>query len=562
MASIKRLSLILTTSCAGAALSACDGANDIASPGTGGNVTIINNSTTVSPTPTPTSTPTPTVTAATGCPTIANTTALTDDGTITGPTGTWRVCTLPAIFSKSTTLPKVSGLVYRINGRVDVGCDGGFSAPTTAAPRTSTTATCTAANGFTLTSGQLTADTAVTLTIEPGVILYGGTGASWLAVNRGNKISAVGTASAPIIFTSRDNILGQSTDTSIGQWGGVVLMGRGIVTDCTTGSTPTTTATGTTNSCERQTEGAADPAVFGGNDNSYNAGSMKYVQIRYSGYVLGADKELQALTTEGTGTGTTLEYIQSHNSSDDGAEFFGGAVRFKHYIATGADDDSLDIDTGLQGAFQYVILLQRTGAGDALMEVDSNGFEENLPRQNTVVANFTGIQTAVSSNNEANDLASILLRGNADLTLVNGIINTPNNECIRMYGAGTVPATLTARSVVLSCNATKFIDSNNFSSGTAAAAFGSGSNNNNSGFTSTLTSVFINGTNEAAVTATDASTLTSNVAVTGYFDKTSYIGAVSGSTDTWYQGWTCNSSYAAFDSTTNANRSCTSLPTT
>lgn len=550
MASFKRLSLFLMTSCAGAALSACDGANDIASPGTGGNV-IINNP---APSPSPSPTPTPTatlVTPATGCPTIADPKGLTDDGTITGPTGTWRVCTLPSLIAKSIELPKIAGLLYQLKGRVDVGCDGGFSAPTAAAPRASSTVGCTAANGVTLnSSGQLTADTNVTLTIQPGVILFGGTGTSWLAVNRGNKINANGAATAPIIFTSRDNVLGINNDSSFGQWGGVVLMGRARITDCNTG----TTAAGT---CERATEGSADPAVFGGADDAYNAGTMKYVQIRYSGYVLGADRELQALTTEGTGSGTTLDYIQSHNSSDDGMEFFGGTVRFKHYIATGADDDSLDIDTGLQGLFQYVLLIQRAGKGDALMEVDSNGNEGDTPRQNTKIANFTAIQSQLSSDNEANDQASILLRGNADLTLINGLVISPNNECLRMNGSGATPATLVARSVVFQCNATKYLGTGSYTAAQVATAFGSGSNNNSDSFVNTLANLFVNGTAETAVTATDPKTLDS----TGFFDTTTWIGAVRNAQDTWYAGWTCNSGYAAFDNATVTGRSCTSLPT-
>ncbi len=92
-------------------------------------------------------------------------------------------------------------------------------------------------------------------------------------------------------------------------------MGRAKITDCNNGSVAA-------NTCERQTEGSADPANYGGTDDTYNAGTMKYVQIRYSGYILGAGVELQALTTEGIGSGTQLDFIQSHNSSDDGAEFF------------------------------------------------------------------------------------------------------------------------------------------------------------------------------------------------------------------------------------------------
>jgi hypothetical protein len=453
------------------------------------------------------------------------------------------------------TLTKIPGLIYALNGRVDVGCDGGFGAPSSGSPVTSTTTNCTAANGISLSSGKLTADTNVTLTIDPGVIVAGYTGQSWLAVNRGNKINAVGTASAPIIFTSKDNVLGFETDSSIGHWGGVVLMGRGKVTDCDFGSVGAGT-------CERKTEGSPDPAIFGGADDAYNAGTMKYVQIRYSGYVLGADKELQALTTEAIGSGTTLDYIQSHNSSDDGAEFFGGVVRFKHYIATGADDDSLDSDTGARASFQYVMLLQRPGQGDALMEIDSDNNEDNTPRQTLHVANFTAIQSQVSSNNEAADKASTLFRGNSDTTLVNGIIVSPNNECIRMNGSGSLAnrATLSAKSVVMQCNATKYLGTGAagfaYTASDIATIFGSGTNNNNDAYTASLTSLFVNGASETAVVATDPKT------VDTFFDTTSWIGAVKDASDTWYAGWTCNSGYAPFDNASNANRACTSLPVT
>lgn len=534
MTSFKQLTKLMMSGASCVALAAC-GASDIASPGTGGNVTINNNTT---PAPTPTPTPTPTlVTAAAGCPTILDPQGLTDSGTISGPTGTYRVCTLPALIRVSSTLPKIAGLLYSMNGRVNVGCDGGFTAPTAGAPVTSTTVGCTTA---------LTADTNVTLTIAPGAILFGNTGQSWLAVNRGNRISAVGTATQPIVFTSRDNVLGLNDDTSQGQWGGVVLMGRGVITDCNVGSTAS-------NTCERDTEGSADLARFGGTDNSYNAGRMSYVQIRYSGFVLGANRELQALTTEGIGTGTILDHIQSHNSSDDGSEFFGGAINFKYYIATGADDDSMDVDTGAQANFQYVLLLPRAGRGDALFEIDSNGFETDLPRTRLNVANFTAIQPQTSADNEANDLAAGLFRGNSDTTLANGVLLSPNNECIRLNGSGTTPATFAARSVVLQCNATKYLGSGSYTAAQVAAAFGTGTNNNNDAFTPSLTSLFINGASETGITAFDAKTLAA------FFDTTTYIGAVRNSTDTWYAGWTCNTATVNFGA---GSTLCTSLPTT
>ena len=523
------------------ALAGC-GAGDIASPGTSGNVTINN----VTPAPTPTATPTPTgITPAGGCPTIA-----TDQGTITGPTGTYRVCRLPNLITTSITLPKVAGLLYEMNGRVNVGCDGGFAAPTVAAPFNPTT-TGILTVGCTATQ---TADTNVTLNIAPGVILYGSTGQSFLAVNRGNRINATGTATAPIVFTSRNNVLGISSDTTQGEWGGVVLLGRARTTDCAVGTVAADT-------CERDTEGSPDLARFGGRDDTYNAGAMSYVQIRYSGFVLGADRELQALTTEGIGSGTTLDHIQSHNSSDDGAEFFGGSLNFRYYIATGADDDSMDVDTGARANFQYVMLLPRPGRGDALFEIDSNGNEADTPRTRLQVSNFVAVQQQTSSDNEANDQAAALFRGNSDTTLANGLIIAPNNECVRINGSGSLAnrATLTARSVALQCNATKYIATG--TSGIAyttadIAAFFAG-NNNNDAYTNTLTGtgLYFNGASENAVTTFDPTSLSS------FFINTPTpfrIGAAWTENSTWYTGWTCNSSTANFGSTGTA---CSSLPT-
>jgi len=537
---VTHLTRSLILGCSVLALVAC-GPDDIVSPGTGGNV-IINNPSPV-PTPTPTPTGPATVSPAAGCPTISDPQGLTDAGTITGPTGTWRVCTLPRVIRASSTLPKVDGLLYQMNGRVDVGCDGGFSAPAAGAPfATSTLGSCA---GLSLTS-----DTNVNLTIAPGVIVFGGTGQSWLAVNRGNRLTAAGTASQPIIFTSRDNVLGLNDDNSQGQWGGIVLLGRGRTTDCTVGSV----AGGT---CERQTEGAPDPARFGGADDTYNAGRISFMQIRFSGFILGANVELQSLTPSGIGSGTVIDHLQTFNSSDDGVEFFGGQAGMKYYIATGADDDSLDVDTGARLDVQHALLIQRPGQGDALMEIDSNGNEADTPRTRLRVANFVALQPQVSSNNEANDQASMLFRGNSDITLVNGVIATPNNECIRLNGSGGANAvTFAARSVVMQCNAARYIGSGSHNAASVATAFGSGANNNNDSFTSTLTGLFVDGANEDAVVAFDASTLSS------FFDVPSpnRIGAAWTGNNAWYTGWTCNSSYANFGTGNSGN--CTSLPTT
>lgn len=503
-------------------LAAC-GADDVASPGEGG---IIVPTPTPTPTPAPTPTPTPTTVTPGTCPAGG---VFTDAGTIDGPTGTWRVCNFPARFTVDTQVPKVKGVLYALPGRVDVGND----------------------------QGAASTNTAVTLTIDPGVVIFGATGVSYLAVNRGNRINAVGTPSQPIIFTGRGNVTGTATDQSSQMWGGVVLLGRAPITDCLApGAAEGTVA------CERDTEGTSN-ALYGGAQPADNSGRMSYVQIRYSGYILSADKELQGLTPSGVGSGTQLDHIQIHNSSDDGIEVFGGRPNMSFLVLTGNEDDNLDTDVGYKGFIQFVIAVQRAGGilGDSMIEADSNGNEDAKPRQNVRLSNFTFVSRVVGNSNAA----AILLRGGTDYTMVNGIMVTPAGQtCLRMNNAAVIQAADSTKdeagppkfnSVVFSGCTTPFSGTG---TGVTAAdvqtIFNAGANNN-AAFASTLTSIYVNGASENAVPAFNQTTLNDS---TNFFVKTSYIGAVKDAADTWYAGWTCNSETANFGVLSGA---CTSLPT-
>ena len=254
-----------------------------------------------------------------------------------------------------------------------------------------------------------------------------------------------------------------------------------------------------------------------------------------------------------------LDHIQLHNSSDDGAEFFGGNVNAKHLIIDGADDDGLDTDVGVKAKFQYVIAVQRQGAGDSMIEADSdNDRDGNTPRQNTKLSNFTFVQR----NNTGNQSA-ILLRGGTDYSLMNGVIVSPNTSCLRVSRAQTISATADAaideagapfiRSVQAQCSATPFVGSNGVTADQVSAVFGAGSNGNSVSLTPSLTSLFINGATEAAIAAFSAN------GVDSFFDVVDYIGAVKNAADTWYQGWTCNSGNASFG--TGNTGLCSSVPT-
>jgi len=456
-----------------------------------------------------------------------------------GVIGSYRSCRLPALITGSLTLPRRAGTAYEISGPTNVGSDVGGAG----------------------TGGQ-----AATLTIEPGVILYANTTQTdndYLIVNRGSKILAEGTETQPIIFTAQQNLTGEATEDAQGLWGGVILAGRAPISNCL-GGIP-----GGAVNCENVVEGTGT-ALYGGNVPGDSSGVFRYVQIRYSGTVISADNELQGLTLGGVGSGTVIDHVQIHNSSDDGIEVFGGRANMRYLVITGADDDSLDTDVGYQGFIQFVLAAQRPGStqGDNyMMEIDSNGSEDALPRQWGRISNFTFIQRTNNTN------AAIRLRGGADFTFVNGIITSPN-ACLNTVASNSTSDPSTIRpanpgledqgppvfnSVFFAC-ATPYAETTQsgvtISSAQQAAFFNAGTNNTESGTAAdALTNVFYAAGAAAATIPFDAADL--NPSGSAFMVTTNYIGAVRDANDTWFAGWTCNSNRLNFGEQSGA---CTALP--
>ncbi|WP_440979440.1 hypothetical protein ACQHGV_03485 [Sphingomonas pseudosanguinis] len=336
-------------------------------------------------------------------------TGTTDDGTNSSSSPTLRFCRLPQNITSDLTLPKIAGVVYRLRGQTEVGADLGS-----------------------------TGGTGATLTIAPGVVIAADATEATndlLLVNRGSKISAVGTRDAPIVFTSQQNLVSNGvSDATQGQWGGIILLGRAPTAVCATGTGPNNAA-GTSTTCQLAIEGVTG-RFYGGANQADSSGQMSYVQIRYSGIAISDGNELQGLTLGGTGSGTVLDHIQSHNSADDGIEIFGGTSNLKYIAITGADDDGFDIDNGYRGFMQFMIAAQRTLGATAdsfSTEIDSNNAEDLLPRTFGRYANFTFVQTA-------NAPAAIRLRGGADMTFINGIVKSTQSgvACVNLIaGAGS-----------------------------------------------------------------------------------------------------------------------------
>jgi len=236
-------------------------------------------------------------------------------------------------------------------------------------------------------------DSGAVLTIEPGTVIKGMPGATALVVAPRGKIMAEGTAAQPIIFTAMgDNPLDSNEQwdkdnyNASQLWGGVILLGRATV-NTTTGyknieGIPTSETRG----------------IFGGGqnpDDNDNSGVLRYVSIRFGGYVIGVNNEINGVTLGGVGRGTTIEFVEVYCNSDDGFEWFGGTVNARYLVAAFCGDDAFDWDDGYRGRGQFWFSVQsRLGEagsqyGDKAGEHDGGDNYGATPYAIPIISNAT-----------------------------------------------------------------------------------------------------------------------------------------------------------------------------
>ena len=226
-------------------------------------------------------------------------------------------------------------------------------------------------------SGLVFVEPGVTLTIEPGTVIKGDKATTGtLVVKPGGKLMAQGTADAPIVFTS----LAEPGSRRAGDWGGVVVLGKAPI------NVPGGVA-------EVEGIAVADGSTrYGGTVADDDSGVLEYVRIEYSGVQISPDNEINGLTFGGVGSGTRVDHVMVHHTTDDCFEFFGGTVDAQHLICAYNGDDGIDWDFGYTGRLQFVAIVQ-----DPTIADDANGFEAdndgdgslNAPRSNPTIYNVS-----------------------------------------------------------------------------------------------------------------------------------------------------------------------------
>lgn len=397
-----------------------------------------------------------------------------------------------------------------------------------------------------------------TLTVEAGATVVFDNAASRVQINRGANIEAVGTLANPIMFTSANAI--EALD-SVGagpspqDWGGIMIDGFGITDQCSDAER----AAGT---CNAESEGAV--TYYGGNDNTDDSGSLKFVKIHYAGGLpAGAEvgNDLNSLSLFAVGSGTEIDYIDIYAGYDDGIELFGGAVDLKHIVVTDTQDDSIDIDAGWQGNAQFLYIKHGTvvNAAGETIAMGNGGFESDGEKGDTTaeapasaphIANVTVVTTDANSVRDDDPSIAIKLDDSIAATWYNTILKkgtATQTWCINYSSDAAdnvVTNTVSIKSSIAACEMLA-------ASGSDTVTTDSGSVTVEGWFTQDGVSQVVNGSDtvlasngfstssEVAITATDMTTIDAD-----FFEATDFIGAVS-PTDTssdWYN-WVNN----AFD---------------
>ena len=383
-----------------------------------------------------------------------------------------------------------------------------------------------------------------TLTIDAGNTLVWINKDDYLLVTRGSSIQANGTSSAPITLTGyEDAVSATAAFDDVQLWGGVVINGKGITNKCSDDQR----ANGT---CHIQSEGK--PSHYGGNDNEDSSGSLSYVIIKHSGSEAAPGDELNGLTLNAVGSGTTIENIQVYSTFDDGVEFFGGAVSVSNLIALYVNDDSIDYADGWVGSVNNALIIHHRDNGNRCIEADNQGSVfDAQPNTNGTINNMTCI-TSGSLSAEGGGLGThgdsegILLRRGVMSTINNSIVidlyaneeGVNGNECLELDETETrlhaQNGVTTINSTVIACDE---VGKDKLPNGTGVADwFEAGPNN-----------VAIHGDAEAMLDP-DIQLLTGFYTATSFADAegeaftvtpvngASHIGAVTRA-DNWTAGW-------------------------
>jgi len=342
------------------------------------------------------------------------------------------------------------------------------------------------------------------------------------ATKPSGQLIAEGTAANPVVFTS-GNAAGSRKR---GDWGGIVLSGLADLNlDGKTGS-------------NEGVPGTYGPGgVLAQPKYDDNSGVLRYVRIEYGGTKVSPDNEINGLTMNAVGSGTTIEHVQAHMIADDGFEWFGGTVNGKYLVSSANDDDAFDMDFGYSGKLQFLFAIQDPALANRGFEIDNDGSgSDKAPYTSATISNVTLVGTGKDkANNEDND--GLYLRRNNRLKIYNALV-TGFAYALVIDGSSTKTNALNGDLVVKNSILNGRKGAFTYKGGTPADIESAVATwNVRADVPEVLGAVDIASPNPipsaaASIGALDPTTLDA------FFSSTSYIGAFAPGGSNWASGWT------------------------
>jgi len=309
-----------------------------------------------------------------------------------------------------------------------------------------------------------------------------------LQIYQGGTITAIGTSSDPIIFTTaavdtnddgqpdlavsglprkwvigdgEGNFLDDTPKTNplapldtagnanVRLWGGITIAGFAPINLADVGF----------GDGVAQIEGTA-AQLYGGTDPNDDSGDLQYLSVRHAGDEIGDGNELNGITFGGIGDGTTCDHIEIYLNQDDGVEYFGGTVECSNILVAYVGDDALDVDQGYTGTIQNAISLSAFFKNEDNTDFGSGGSGDNggewdgddgttyvgAPVSDVSFCNVTMLGNVSSEPGHTNPALfpasanrGITMRNGFGGALANSIVLNTTSDGIRIIAGGITP---------------------------------------------------------------------------------------------------------------------------
>lgn len=275
----------------------------------------------------------------------------------------------------------------------------------------------------------------VTLTIEPGTVIFGDykTKAT-LTISRGAKLIADGLETDPIIFTSNRSL------KKPGDWGGLIILGDAPTNKFGNGSVASF--------YDELSPDSFGNTNYGGEKLESNSGVLKFVRIEYAGNKVKSVGNLNGLLLASVGNKTVLENIMVSYSDGGSFVIWGGNVNLTKAVSYRSSGNDFNFNYGAQSqlnnslAIRSPYISNRNGSKCLVVTSFDKKEEVDFTRKGTSVTaeNLTFL-------NESKDINSDIKLG-----LVKEAVFVGQNASLDMHKSvisGFNPAVIFERNIIV-----------------------------------------------------------------------------------------------------------------